>query len=286
MIKLRHILHPLQSTKSLYDRLNLFVFKQYVKRQFLKIPRGKRDNCWCGGVLQNFPWHDSYGICCNCGCYVNRKPAQDLDKLYKSKFYWHMAQKYHGYPPIESRAALYRKDGRLSYWLQLISRFCPSQGNVIEVGCAPGVLLSNLEAEGYKCIGVEPDRKTATWIHENMNVNVLHGLFPDIDLLKCDIFLAFDVLEHSMFPDRFMYKVSQLLNNRGIAIIQTPIERYGYQPPFGEMFQSAFNEIEHLFLFTPKSINLLASQSGLEIIEATERLWLHHEVVVLRKSDA
>jgi hypothetical protein len=80
-----------------------------------------------------------------------------------------------------------------------------------------------------------------------------------------------------------MQEVARLLNPSGIAIIQTPIERYGYNPPFGEAFTSAFKEFEHLFLFTKKAMEMLAERSGLEIIPADERLWLHHEICIFRK---
>jgi len=217
---------------------------------------------------------------------VNKKPVIDLNMLYDSHFYWHITQKYYGYPSIETRAELYRKDGRLSYWLQLIERYCPPQGTVIEVGCAPGVLLADLKSRGYKCFGVEPDRKTAEWIQDKMQVDVLSGIFPDVSLPNCDIFLAFDVLEHSMFPDLFMEKASQLLNDKGIAIIQAPVERYGYEPPLGERFKQIFNDVEHLFIFTQKSMKMLATKSCLEIINEADRLWLSHEVTIFKKPDS
>jgi 2-polyprenyl-3-methyl-5-hydroxy-6-metoxy-1,4-benzoquinol methylase len=207
----------------------------------------------------------------------------DLQQLYSSRLYWHIVQNCHGYPPIEQRADLYKRDGRLDYWLELIQRYGPPQGTVIEVGCAPGILLAELQAKGYKCIGVEPDEETANWIRQNMRVNVRAGLFPGVELPNCELFLAFDVIEHSPNPDQFMQEVARLLNPGGIAIIQTPIERYGYDPPFGEAFRSAFKEYEHLFLFANKAIEMLAERSGLEIIAADERLWLHHEVCVFRR---
>jgi 2-polyprenyl-3-methyl-5-hydroxy-6-metoxy-1,4-benzoquinol methylase len=206
-----------------------------------------------------------------------------LQQLYSFSLYWYIIQRYHNNPTIEQRADCYKKEGRLDYWLQLIQRYGPTHGTVIEVGCAPGILLAELQSRGYKCIGVEPDEKTANWIRQHMKVDVQVGFFPDIDLPNCDLFLAFDVLEHSPSPDRFMQKVSYLLNPGGIAIIQTPIERYGYDPPFGEAFRSAFKEFEHLFLFTNKSIEMLAKYSNLEIIASNERLALHHEICVFKK---
>jgi 2-polyprenyl-3-methyl-5-hydroxy-6-metoxy-1,4-benzoquinol methylase len=192
-------------------------------------------------------------------------------------------QKYYGYPPIESRSELYKRDGRLAYWLQLIHRYGPSQGRVLEIGCAPGILLAELQAKGYECIGVEPDKETANWIQQNMKVNVQTGLFPGVELPNCDLFLAFDVLEHSPSPDQFMLEVSRLLNPAGVAIIQTPVERYGYDPPFGEAFKSAFKDLEHLFLYSNKAMEMLAERSSLEVLALNERLWLHHEICVFRK---
>lgn len=283
MLRLRHILHPIRSAKSLYRRASAHAHRRLAERQFRNIRRGQRDHCWCGGDLLPFKWHPSYGVCAKCGCYVNRYPPINLQELYSSHLYWHIMQKYYGYPPIESRAELYKRDGRLAYWLQLIRRYGALQGRVIEVGCAPGILLAELQAQGYKCIGVEPDEKTADWVQQNSKVNVRAGLFPGIDLPNCDLFLAFDVIEHSPYPDRFMREVARLLNPGGIAIIQTPVERYGYDPPFGEKFKSAFKEFEHLFLFTNKAMGMLAERSGLEVVILNDRLWLHHEICVFRK---
>lgn len=283
MTLLRHILHPLCSAKSLYHKISLSLYRRLAKRQFRNIQRSNRDRCWCGGKLLPFKWHPDYGVCAECGCYVNRYPPVDLKKLYSSRLYWHVMQKCYGYPPIEQRAELYKKDGRLDYWLQLIRRYGRPTGTVIEIGCAPGVLLAELQTKGYQCIGVEPDEKTADWIKQNMKIDVKTGLFPEIELPDCDLFLAFDVIEHSPYPNQFMQAVARLLNPGGIAIIQTPIERYGYEPPFGKAFESAFKELEHLFLFTDRSMEMLAKLSGLEIVASNERLWLHHEICIFRK---
>ena len=283
MIHLDHLLHPVRSAKSAQRKIRQRIQKAIAQRQLHMIRRGQVDRCWCDGELLPFKWHASYGVCANCGCHVNRRPPLDLKELYSCDFYWRFMQETHGYPPIEARAELYKNDGRLAYWLQLIARYAAPQGTVIEVGCAPGVLLAELQTKGYKCIGVEPSPDTAHWVQTQMHVNVQAGLFPGMELPQCDVFMAFDVLEHSPRPVEFLQEVARLLNPGGFAIIQTPIERYGYEPPFGEAFGSAFKEYEHLFLFNNKAMEKLAARAGLEIIESKERLWLHHEICVLRK---
>lgn len=283
-VRLKHFLHPIRSTKSLYRIVSHQVVRYFAERQLqAKIQRGHRDCCWCGGALLPFKWHQSYGVCANCGCYVNRYPPLNLQELYSLDLYWHKVQRFHDYPTIEQRAQSYKADGRVDYWLQVIRRYGPEKGVVVEIGCAPGICLAELNARGYQCIGVEPDESTAQWIRENMGVEVRSGFFPGVDLPPCDLFLAFDVLEHSPQPDEFMREAARLLNSRGVAIVQTPVERYGYEPPFGEAFHSAFKDIEHLFLFTNKTMQRFADYAGLEVIDMHEQLALHHEICVFRK---
>ncbi|CDM65081.1 Methyltransferase domain [Pyrinomonas methylaliphatogenes] len=282
---LRHFSHPIRSAKSLYRKVSMAVYRCLAERQFRNIRRGQRDRCWCGGELLPFKWHPSYGVCANCGCYVNRRPPlpEELKRLYSFNLYWLTRQRLKGHPTIEHRPENDLSDGRVAYWLGLIERYGPSVGRVVEVGCGHGVLLAELKARGYECVGVEPGEQTAEWTRQNMGIDVRAGFFPEVDLPKCDLFLAFDVIEHSPEPEAFMKGAAQLLNPGGVAIIQTPINRYDYQPPFGERFEAAFDDIEHLFLFTDKAMQELARRSRLQIVSMTERLWLHHEICVFGK---
>ncbi|MHC4271706.1 MAG: class I SAM-dependent methyltransferase [Planctomycetota bacterium] len=263
----------------------MFLFKRFAERKFKRIRRGERNRCWCGGELVLFEWHPSYGICKECSCYVNRLPPlpEDLKLLYSFDLYWHTRQQLKGFPSIEERAMNDRSDGRVDYWLRLIKRYGPQAGFVVEVGCAHGVLLAELKERRYECVGVEPDVRTAEWAKKNMALNIHPGFFPDIDLPNCDLFLAFDVIEHSKNPETFLKNAAELLNPGGTAIMQMPIDRYDYQPPFDHMFDKVFDDLEHLFIFNQESIDRLIDSSGLSLV-AENRLSLAHEIIILRKN--
>lgn len=283
MIRLRHLLHPVRAATSLYQRMRLFIYLRIAKRELRRIPRGQRDRCWCGGQLLPFEWHPSYGLCPECGCYVNRRPPLNLKELYSFDLYWHTMQKVQGNPTIENRAQVYKSDGRLDYWLKFIKRFGPPKGQVIEVGCSPGILLAELKALGYQCIGVEPDESIAEWIRRNNAVEVRSGLFPGLELPHCDLFMAFDVLEHSPCPDLFLKKAAQLLNTGCVAIIQIPVERYDFIHPFKER-PDFFSDLEHLFLFTEKTVEKLVELAGLAIIGMEDNpCLLGHVMCVFKK---
>ena len=152
--------------------------------------------------------------------------------------------------------------------------------------CGSGVLLAELRARGYDCIGVEPDERTAAWTQTKTGVEVRAGLFPLDGLPEVDLFLAFDVLEHARDPVAFLEGAAKVLAPGGIAIIQTPIDRDLLDPPFGKAAKYAFDDVEHCYLFTDASMRVLAERSGLIVRDLSERLWPQHEIAVLQRPEA
>lgn len=201
--------------------------------------------------------------------------------MYSFDFYWHTWQTVKGHLEIEHRPVNDRSDGRVDYWLGLVRRFAPSTCRVVEVGCAHGILLTELKERGYQCVGLEVDEKTAAWTRKATGLDVRSGVFPWIELPDCDLFLAFDVIEHSPDPVEFLRKTATLLSPGGVAILQTPIDYEIGEPPFGEMFASSYNEHEHLYVFTPESLRRLAGLTGFSVM-AEDKWRTGHEVVVLR----
>ncbi len=245
-------------------------------------------NCWCGGRIDNKSHpHPSYGVCVQCGSHVNTNPlAEDeIRKFYGYKNYWHDRQAHLGHPNIRQRAENDLKDGRVQAWLNWINHYAPTSGKVVEVGCAHGVLLSILRDQGYDCLGLEVDPEVAEWTSNTTGVEVRSGLFPDVDLPSCDIFLAFDVLEHCPSPRNFLEKVHYLLKPNGRAIIQSPIliERLADSDPLCHDRMHIYNEYEHLFVLSEKAINLLTEEIGMQIIILGEGWKPGHEYVVLKK---
>jgi len=288
MIRLRHILHPLTTARSLFSRVQTSASNKLtnwrLRRAYRDVIHMEQLRCWCGGEIPPFKLSPNFGVCVRCGCYVNRRPPrpESLSEVYTLEGYWRIRNKARGYPPIEQRAGLYASDGRLDHWLSLVERFGPQNGSVVEVGCTPGVLLTKLQQRGYKCIGVEPDRKVAEWIQDSTGVEIRAGFFPDVSVPQCNLFMAFDVAEHAPDPVAFLEGISRVLLPDGVAILQTPIEGRNYEYPFKGRLDF-FDDVEHYFLFTEDSMRKLVARAGLEIIALEDSLSSLGQVCVLRR---
>lgn len=288
MVEPRHFLHPIRSVKGLYRRGRDAYYRQRGERFESTVPRRDVTECWCGGSLRAVSGLTQYRACVDCGCYVNIRPPmpEALKEMYSLNNYWRVRQRVMGVPPIEKRADLYRADGRLQYWLDLVRQYGPRSGNVIEIGCAPGTLLSELTQLGFSCIGVEPDSSVAEWINRNTKVRVVQGLFPEVDLPKCDLFLAFDVAEHTPDPVAFWRGIANTLRSGGRAIVQTPIECSDYARPF-KTRRDFFDGLEHLYLYTDTSIQKLAEIAKLDLITLGDSMNGHlSQLCVLNKTAA
>ena len=270
-----------------YFLIERYWYKRVAYKHLRRIRRETRELCWCGGRLSPFQWQLSYGVCQACGCYVNRRPPlqEELKRLYSLDLYWHIKQRADGLPTIEQRPAYDKGDGRVDFMLKLIAKYGPAKGRVIEIGCAHGIVLKELKEHGYECIGVEIDERTASWTSNTMGVEVRTGVFPGIKLPPCDIFLSCDVLEHVNEPEAFMNEAARLLNPGGIAIIQTAVDRYDYVPPFGRRFRHAFDDSEHVYIFTDKALQELARRAVLKVVTLSECIWLMGEICVFEKSN-
>ena len=288
MLRARHLAHPIRSTGLAFRMLVQRVYRWRVERQFRTIQRESRDRCWCGGALRPFRWHASYGVCDGCGCYVNRRPPrlEEFARIYSGACYWGDVSRMRGVPDLPARAALYAADGRLRHWLRLIETFAPAATRVLEIGCAPGALLAELQRQGRRCVGVEVEAWVAEWIREHVGLDVRCGIFPvaSLSLEPCDLFMAFDVLEHVPSPDAFLCEAAKLLTPGGVAIIQTPIDRNHSEPPFGAEASAVFDDVEHLFIFVDPAMTTLGARAGLEVVSLTEAPWHpRHELCIYRK---
>lgn len=117
-----------------------------------------------------------------------------------------------------------RKTGRQV--LNQIKRLLPRKGNLLDIGAGPGLFLSEAATLGWQVTGIEP----SVWAveHAQKQLNITDMRRGDADLLPAvpdqsfNCVTAFDVLEHLVFPEDFLWQVSRILKPGGVLVMTTP----------------------------------------------------------------
>lgn len=272
--------------RAFLKRLQIVLSTLYVQYKALSMPRDKRHRCWCGGTLTRercIP--RPFERCVACFSFVNTLPLtlSAEKELYGLTDYWYHHQRAKQHPTIEEREECYRKDGRLELWLDWIEKILSRQGGkrIIELGCAPGVLLVELRKRGYEVMGVEFHETTAHWIEEKTGIPILAGGVPGVRLPPSDLVVAFDVMEHARDPYHFLLAIKESLKDgKGSILLQTPIALDNSSTYFVG-YEKYFDPLEHHFLFSRDAIELLATRLDLKVVNISGGFLRGHELCVM-----
>ncbi len=134
---------------------------------------------------------------------------------------------------------------------------------LLDVGCGNGFFLEEAKKLGVENVwGIEPGKETVKhapkWLQKNIIVDILRP-----DLFKAgtfDVITCFHTLDHIIDPNAFLQESYKLLKKNGkILFIVHNTDGLSVKL-FGE--KSPIFDIEHIYLFNPKSLAKLFTQNG------------------------
>lgn len=164
------------------------------------------------------------------------------------------------------------KNGPFSSHAQVPALVGNGSGRVLDLGCAQGDMLVELEKRGWTAIGVEPDETDATEARSR-GLDVHHGYLEDVrsDIGRdFDAIVAADVIEHIGYPGPVLDDIRGLLAPSGRFVISVPniafllirltllLGRFDYTDR-GPLDRT------HLRFFTRRTIVELLEQHGFEV---------------------
>jgi len=141
---------------------------------------------------------------------------------------------------------------------------------VLDVGCGPGWLSSELRQRGHHVVGVDlvehPDvrRRTDEFVQADLDAGL-----PDEVMGGYDVILADDVLEHVRDPERLIRQMTDCLADTGVVLASVPNISHWYSR--GRITLGLFNydqrgilDRTHLRFFTRRSFLALARRCRLQ----------------------
>jgi len=222
-----------------------------------------------------------YEVCIDCGTY--HSVAQVEPKaIYEDNAYWGDGS---GRSTLEQQISnMTCTDECGISKVDRVLQFVPKGNSVLEIACAPSIMLKKLSEYGYTDVwGIEPSLSYIPFICENApTAKVIHGYFPQVfnqgehDLFDCIVGL--DVYEHLNDGDGFIKAIHRLLKDGGTAILMSPII---YED--GLIRDDEFKPDEHAWIYSKKYLEPYLKNIFHEV--KFSRWIVSHEIIILTKKN-
>lgn len=142
-----------------------------------------------------------------------------------------------------------------------------SQALLIDIGCGEGEYLKMMQQLGWKVLGIEPNAAAATSA-EKKGLSIFKGTFQEAKLSdsSADMISMNHVLEHLPDPMGAVKDIFRVLKPQGSLVVHTPnASSLGHK-----IFKNNWYGLDaprHMFIFSPKSINLLFREAPFRKIQ-------------------
>lgn len=145
---------------------------------------------------------------------------------------------------------------------------------VMDIGCFTGGLLFELQKE-YACevMGVELQKEAVAIAKNRLNGKVLQMDVNNSDFpnKQYDVITLTGVIEHVVYPTKLLKRVSELIKQNGVIMLQTPNAESMVAKLMGT-YWPPLAPIEHIHIHSKRSIEMILTQLGFVDIEV-KRHW-------------
>jgi SAM-dependent methyltransferase len=241
------------------------------------------------GLREEFEYFE----CSECGCLQIGEVPPDLSKYYPDNYYSYQVDRASlehpkaGIPRLRaklvtkilSRHFFSKKNplgdwvakrssisGDYPYWVrhQKIDLKLRPESSILDVGCGKGKLLLDLNVLGFSnLLGIDPFLKEDV-VYEN-GVKVLSKGVEQMSR-EFDLVMLHHSFEHMPEPLAVLRKSYELVKPGHYLLLRIPLAGSYAWREYGVNWV-ALDAPRHLYLHTPKSLRMLASQAGFEVAD-------------------
>lgn len=136
----------------------------------------------------------------------------------------------------------------------------------LDVGCATGMLVEEMQKRGWDARGVEICRESARYGIEKRGVRIFVGTLEEAGFADGEFSVVHfsHLIEHVTDPFGLLREVRRILSPNGMAVVTTP-NVGGFQARlFGSRWRSAISD--HLTLFSKKTLRRMLEKAGYRVL--------------------
>ena len=146
---------------------------------------------------------------------------------------------------------------------QRIEKHYGKKGSVLDIGCATGTFLKNMQDNGWQAVGIELNAVASDYARSTLNLEVHTGMLEDITFPddNFDVVTLWDVFEHVINPKATLNEIRRILKPNGMVVIATPNPKSLEAKLFGPHW-CGWDRPRHLHLTTPDVLSLYLHEAG------------------------
>ena len=218
-------------------------------------------------TLYHLPGAFTLQRCTRCGLmYLNPRPTPNSIGMFYPPDYAPYR------PPVEDeRLAVMRfmRRRKLIKRRKLIEQYGGlKQGRILDVGCATGLFLREMQLVGWQVVGIEPIQSAAEFARQRFGLEIFEGSLRDAPFSSgsFDVLTFWDVLEHTFSPRTDLSEAARLLKPGGLLAINIPNWDSFDRQQFGANWQG-FDPPRHLYMFSRETLTQLLLQTGFDVLD-------------------
>lgn len=142
----------------------------------------------------------------------------------------------------------------------------PKNAKILEIGCGNGFVLKAIYDLGYKNVyGIEPSTDAFNKSNPKIKKNIINSILKSglFDKEVFDFIFFFQTFDHMPEPNKFLKELNKLLKKNGYIFAFNHNVNSFSAKLFGE--KSPIIDIEHTFLYSPKTIKMIFKKNGFTI---------------------
>lgn len=201
--------------------------------------------------------------CLQCG-WIRQNPRPTIETI----GYYYPSCYVNFVPAIEDEPKPWRRWDRRYGILKrrwAVERLQP-RGRLLDVGCATGIFLHEMQQAGWDVVGVEPNPEAADYAQKRFGLSVHVGLLRQVGLpgSSFDVITLWDVLEHLHTPWADLIEMHRLLRNKGLLVVRIPNLESPAARWFGPLWVG-WDLPRHLYLFPRRALVAALSEIGFAV---------------------
>jgi SAM-dependent methyltransferase len=143
-----------------------------------------------------------------------------------------------------------------------------ARGRILDVGCACGFFIEAALKHGFDAYGIEFSKEAVALAREEIRPRITIG---DVNLLRergedqFDVVVAFDIIEHTQNPLKFLAEIRQILRPGGWLMLATPDTGHFLRYLMGRRWPM-LQPLQHTYLFSKAAMRFALAKAGYENI--------------------